>query len=142
MSAVRTQSGDQPGCACLISATAPAVCGQAKLVPLARIYLVGSNMVPVLVSAAPTGTVAERIFTPGALTSGLIWPNPETGPRELKSAIDGANTSAALIRTCFAETPLAPMIDFKYSPFTFDKPTVGITDLRTVVADNSPSVLL
>src|ERR1051326_7111800 len=101
-------------------------------------------MVPVLVSAAPTATVAERTLTPGALTSGLIWPRPETGPRELKSAIDGVNRRAALTRICLAETPVPspPMIDFRYSPLTFERPTVGMTDLRTVAAVNSPSTLL
>src|SRR5713101_5254179 len=105
-------------------------------------YLVGSNIVAVFVSAAPTATVAERIFTPGALTSGLIWPSPCTGPRELKAAIDGANTSAELMRTAFAETGPAPMIDLRNSPLACDIPSVGIADLRTVAADSSPSVLL
>src|SRR6266851_2411359 len=105
-------------------------------------YLVGSNIVAVFVSAAPTATVAERMLTPGALTSGLIWPSPCTGPRELKSAIDGEKIVAALMRIFFAESGPAPIIDFRNSPFACDKPSVGIADLRTVAADSSPSVLL
>src|SRR5690242_1934676 len=82
------------------------------------------------------------MLTPGALTSGLIWPSPCTGPRELKSAIDGEKTVAAFMRTIFADSGPAPMIDFRNSPLACDMPRVGITDLRTVAADNSPSVLL
>src|SRR4030081_3541885 len=99
-------------------------------------------MVAVFVSAAPTRTVAERTFTPGALMSGLILTRPCTGPRELKSAMAGPKTVAELIRIVLPETGPVPMIDFRYSPFAFDMPSVGIADLRTVAADNSPSVLL
>src|SRR5260370_13102275 len=105
-------------------------------------YLVGSNIVAVFVSAAPTATVAERMLTPGALTSGLIWPSPCTGPRELKSAIAGPKTVAELMRAFLVETPDASVSDFRNRPLFSDTPSVGMADLRTVAADSSASGFL
>src|SRR5699024_11364994 len=63
---------DQFGCASFITATAPATCGVAILVPLSASY--------------PSGTVLNT-FTPGAIISGFNCQSTVTGPRELKGAI-------------------------------------------------------
>ena len=59
------------------SAMAPAICGVAMDVPLAKVYALS----PVL--------EAERVLVPGAVISGLVrlLPSLVTGPRLLKLAI-------------------------------------------------------
>ena len=97
------------------------------------------------VSAPPAAIVAERIATPGAVTSGFTWPKPATGPRELKSAMAGSKESDLLIRICWldaAPNVSEPMSDFKYSPLALDMPSTWIGDLRTVAAVSSPLTLL
>jgi hypothetical protein len=58
-------------------AMAPAICGVAMEVPLAVVYAVSLLL------------LAERVFVPGALISGLIrlLPSAVTGPRLLKPAM-------------------------------------------------------
>jgi hypothetical protein len=58
-------------------AMAPAICGVAMEVPLAVVYAVSLLL------------LAERVFVPGALISGLIrlLPSAVTGPRLLNPAI-------------------------------------------------------
>src|SRR5699024_11247854 len=72
LSALKICSFDQFGCASFITATAPATCGVAILVPLSASY--------------PSGTVLNT-FTPGAIISGINCQSTVTGPRELKGAI-------------------------------------------------------
>src|SRR5712692_5210836 len=81
--AVRIMSGVQSGCASLIRATDPAVCGVAMLVPLMVAYI-GPEFAIAHTKLAVGA--AARMFTPGAEMSGLICPKPCTGPLELKSA--------------------------------------------------------
>src|SRR5438128_12501994 len=93
MMALRIMSGVQSGCACLINATEPEVCGVAMLVPLMVAYIG-----PEFASAQTRLAVgaAARTFTPGAEMSGLICPKPCTGPLELKSATSPTKRSVNL----------------------------------------------
>lgn len=61
--------GDQPGCADLTKAAAPATCGQAIDVP--DLMANGDGFLPVGTSSlSAVGIVAARMLTPGAIRSG------------------------------------------------------------------------
>ena len=75
ISALRTSSGRQPGCACSARAALPATCGVAIEVP--------DTKTPPL----PLPIAVEETLTPGALTSGFRWPSPVRAPAELKLAL-------------------------------------------------------
>src|SRR5215470_15908221 len=68
-------AADQAGCACRARAARPAVCGVAIEVP------------DMSTPAKPVPMPAERIDTPGAVTSGLRWASGLRGPSDEKLAI-------------------------------------------------------
>ena len=74
-----TCAGVQVGCRCSSSATAPATCGAAMLVPDSVVYW------------APGA--AERTFTPGALTSGFSCSESGVGPLDENHATTPAGPS-------------------------------------------------
>ena len=71
-----TCAGVQDGCRWMSSATAPATCGAAMLVPDSVVYW------------APGA--AERTLTPGALTSGFSCSESGVGPLEENEAMTSA----------------------------------------------------
>src|SRR5207249_3137686 len=102
----------QSGWSCLKIAAAPATCGEENEVP-------ETEDAPV-----PVPTAADKIATPGAVTSGLIAPSLKRGPRE----VNGARRFS--IETWFTgsnekveEAPSAPRIA---RPFPFPTMTEGI----------------
>ena len=77
--------GVQSGCRSFSSAAAPATCGLDIDVP--AIAWNSSPWGPVS-GSAESGVWPARIWTPGAVTSGLLTPSAEPGPpRELKDAM-------------------------------------------------------
>jgi hypothetical protein len=74
---------------CWINALAPAICGQAMLVPVIEVW---SLVVPAL---------ADMMFDPGALTSGFILLSAH-GPRELDEAIASMSAGELLGLSVFA----------------------------------------
>ncbi len=142
ISAVRISAGLQSGWAWRTSAAAPAVSGLAKLVPLAAMYRVA---LCIEVTGTPSGVVAERTATPGADTSGLTWPLPSTGPRELKPAIPGAKElgSSGLMRSTYRETPSGsnPSWSRRRRPFWREMVKTG-TAAGASTPSSSPGTLL
>src|SRR5258708_5091486 len=90
-----------------MSATEPAVCGVAMLVPLIVAYIG-----PEFASAHTRLAVgaAARMFTPGAEMSGLICPNPCTGPLELKSAVSPTKIGANRGFIRIGRLEIAPLV--------------------------------
>src|SRR3954470_1208328 len=74
ISADFTCAGDHAGCCCSSSATAPETCGAAMLVPSKT-----ANGAP-----ANSGSVEERIWPPGAATSGFSLWSKLVGPADEK----------------------------------------------------------
>src|SRR2546422_10576383 len=120
----------QLGGSCLKFAAAPATCGEENEVPETG------------VASVPVPTSADKIATPGAVTSGLIAASLKRGPRE----VNGARRFS--METWFAgssakveEAPSAARI---VRPFAFPTMTEGIVIVGSVppLTIGSPATLL
>src|SRR5947199_4824071 len=102
-------AGDHVGCACLTSAPAPATCGEDIDVPE-----MDWNSSPVgrPVAGAGLGVSPARMFTPGAVTSGLAMSGAGVcGPREENAArtagVPWTAVPAVAAVTCVAPAAIA-----------------------------------
>src|SRR6266511_1869963 len=114
ISADRTAAGDQLGWELINSAARPAVCGLDIEVPL-----IDWNSWPGAPRKA-VGVLPARMFTPGAVTSGLRMSPPPAmlGPRDEKSAIvlPPPKVRVPPESEAVADAPLAAMYALTASP--------------------------